>query len=144
MFNEFKTEPRSILGMIALSLVIATAVTAILTAVSSPQNASNEGVNAESQEPTEGTSENVGDNQTYTYEITDVGQGEAGNEIYGEAISEEASEDNAGIFLYAEEVGFDVQPGDVISVVWGEHEDEFASITKVIQDFETIPEATEL
>lgn len=64
------------------------------------------------------------DNQPYTYEITEV----TGNEIHGVPIDGEESDDNGGIFLYQSELDFDVQEGDLVTVVWGEYEDEFKSI----------------
>lgn len=133
MFNEFKTEPRSIIGMIALCLVITTVVTAVLSTFSGAGDEESVEVAEDNEvsdevpsEVSTGTS-NVGDGQTYTYVITDVN----GNEIYGEPVPGEASEDNAGIFLYAEEVPFEVRNGDVISVVWGEEEDIFEEVTLV-------------
>lgn len=72
------------------------------------------------------TINNVGDNQEYTYEITSIND----NEINGKAL-DKMSSDNKGIFLYQNEVSFDVQPGDKIAVVWGEYEDEFKSIKKL-------------
>lgn len=69
---------------------------------------------------------NVGNRLTYEYEITSI----KGDEVNGVPITRE-SEDNKGIFLYKSEIGFDVKVGDKIAVVWGDYEDEFASITKV-------------
>lgn len=66
---------------------------------------------------------NVGNNESYTYKITSV----SNNEVHGEATNN-ISLDNAGIFLYQSELDFNVQPGDTISVVWGQYEDEFKSI----------------
>lgn len=63
--------------------------------------------------------------EIYMYEITD-----ANYEIYGDAINKK-SHDNYGIFLYSSELDFEVEKGDVISIVWGDEEDEFKSIIKV-------------
>lgn len=68
---------------------------------------------------------NVGDGEAYTYNITAV----IDDEIYGIPAEGEASDDNAGIFLYADEVGFVLDEGDTIEVVWGAEEDIFESIT---------------
>ena len=66
---------------------------------------------------------NVGNGEPYSYEITNIN----GDEIYGTAI-DKISNDNRGIFLYADEVPFYVKPGDKIAVTWGEEEDQFAKI----------------
>lgn len=73
---------------------------------------------------------NVGDGQTYVYEITDVDW--TTDEIHGVPMNKE-SYTNKGIFLYGQEVPFDVEVGDRIAVVWGETEDEFASIERALQ-----------
>ena len=69
---------------------------------------------------------NVGDNQSYQYEITSI----QGDEIYGKAINK-ISEDNHGIFLYQEEVSFNVNVGDKLGVIWGNEEDIFKSIERI-------------
>lgn len=66
---------------------------------------------------------NVGDGLEYTYEVTSI----EGNEVHGIALNR-VSYDNKGIFLYDDELTFDVSIGDVIAVVWGQYEDEFISI----------------
>lgn len=68
---------------------------------------------------------NVGNGEAYDYVITEV----IGNEIHGLPTNKE-SYTNRGIFLFQDEVSFDVEVGDEISVVWGEEEDIFASIVK--------------
>lgn len=70
---------------------------------------------------------NVGDGQEYAYIITNV----TNNEINGIPLNK-ASDDNRGIFLYQSEVDFKVRVGDKIVVVWGEEEDEFASIERAL------------
>lgn len=82
--------------------------------------------------------DNVGNGQHYTYEITEIN----GNEINGLPL-DKASYGNRGILLYTSEVGFDVQIGDAISVVWGEYEDEFKSIEKAVkaEDGSYVPES---
>lgn len=70
---------------------------------------------------------NVGNGEPYTYEITEV----AGDEIHGVAL-DKISNDNRGIFLLADEVPFETKSGDKITVVWGEYEDEFVSIERVV------------
>lgn len=72
---------------------------------------------------------NVGNGEAYEYRITQIG----GNEVNGVAINKKSS-DNVGIFLYADEIPFDVKVGDKISIVWGEYEDEFQSIKKASDD----------
>lgn len=73
--------------------------------------------------------ENVGNGLGYTYTVTGVNDGE----VYG--IPETyASEGNKGILLYEEEISFTVDEGDKIIVVWGEEEDEFASIERAVQN----------
>jgi len=69
---------------------------------------------------------NVGDNQSYQYVITSI----EGNEIYGKAINK-ISEDNHGIFLYQEEVSFNVNVGNKLAIIWGKEEDIFKSIEKI-------------
>jgi hypothetical protein len=61
--------------------------------------------------------------EVFTYHITDV----QGNEIHGIPAPGEASEENGGVFLYADEVDFVLDEGDEIRVVWAE-EDVFESI----------------
>lgn len=68
---------------------------------------------------------NVGNGEEYSYKVTEI----IGDEIHGVAI-DKVSSDNAGIFLYASEVSFDVQIGDNLVVVWGAEEDVFKSIEK--------------
>lgn len=68
---------------------------------------------------------NVGDGQTYSYTVTEV----KGEEIHGVPL-DKYSCTNKGIFLLKDEVSFEVNVGDAIEVVWGENEDEFASIEK--------------
>jgi hypothetical protein len=80
--------------------------------------------NALKEEPTEN---NVGNGEAYTYHITAV----IDDEIYGIPATGEESEDNGGIFLYADEVDFVLDEGDTIEVVWGAEEDLFESIEKV-------------
>ena len=67
---------------------------------------------------------NVGDGQSYHYHVTEVSD----TEIHGLPLNR-ISDGNRGIFLYTDEVSFDVQVGDHIAVVWGEEEDIFESIT---------------
>ena len=55
---------------------------------------------------------NVGDNQSYQYVVTNI----QGDEIYGKAINK-ISEDNHGMFLYQEEVSFNVNVGDKLAIV---------------------------
>lgn len=69
---------------------------------------------------------NVGDGEVYTYTITAVIDGE----VHGIPVTK-ASEGNRGIFLYADELDFIADEGDVIEVVWGEEEDVFERITLV-------------
>lgn len=69
---------------------------------------------------------NVGNGEAYTYKITEI----IGDEIHGEPTNK-ISSDNRGILLFQDEVSFSVSEGDVISVIWGNEEDEFESITKV-------------
>ena len=73
-------------------------------------------------------SNNVGNGEKYAYEITEIN----GDEINGIPLNK-ASNDNAGILLFEDEVGFDVEVGDKIVVVWGEYEDEFVSIERAVQ-----------
>ncbi|WP_144509940.1 hypothetical protein [Bacillus sp. FJAT-22090] len=69
---------------------------------------------------------NVGNGLAYEYEITSIED----NEIHGIALNR-VSEDNQGIFLYKDELEFNVNVGDKIGVVWGEYEDEFERIELV-------------
>lgn len=69
---------------------------------------------------------NVGDGLKYAYRITEI----SGNEVHGLPLNRE-SETNRGIFLYNDEIPFNVQVGDEIMVMWGEYEDEFLSIESV-------------
>jgi len=69
---------------------------------------------------------NVGDNQSYQYVITSI----QGDEIYGKAINK-ISDDNHGIFLYQEEVSFNVNVGNKLAIVWDKEEDIFKSIEKI-------------
>ena len=69
---------------------------------------------------------NVRDNQSYQYVVTNI----EGNEIYGKAINK-ISEDNHGIFLYKNEVNFNINVGDKLAIVWGKEEDIFKSIEKI-------------
>jgi len=69
---------------------------------------------------------NVEDNQSYQYVITSI----EGDKIYGKAINK-ISEDNHGIFLYQEEVSFNVNVGDKLAIVWDKEEDIFKSIEKI-------------
>lgn len=70
---------------------------------------------------------NVGNGMMYAYKITQVDD----KEVRGYPLNYE-SRGNRGIYLYPEEVGFDVKVGDEIGVVWGEEEDEFKSIEPAI------------
>lgn len=103
----------------------------------------NQEVKAQEQEVTgelsvEETVSNVGDGKAYTYEITEIN----GDEINGVPL-DRISDENGGIFLFQSEVSFDVKVGDTISVVWGEYEDEFASIQRAVQaeDGSYVPES---
>lgn len=69
---------------------------------------------------------NVGDGQSYPYEITYVDNGE----IHGIPLAKESCT-NKGIFLFEDEVDFQLDEGDKIEVIWGENEDEFESITLI-------------
>lgn len=69
---------------------------------------------------------NVGDGEVYTYTITAV----IDDEVHGIPVTK-ASEGNRGIFLYAHELDFIADEGDIIEVVWGEEEDVFERITLV-------------
>lgn len=71
---------------------------------------------------------NVGDGQEYAYEITEIN----GKEVHGIALNKKSST-NAGIFLYKNEIGFDVKVGDKIVVMWGEYEDEFELIDRAVK-----------
>lgn len=71
---------------------------------------------------------NVGDGQEYAYEITEI----KGKEVHGKPLNK-GSHTNRGIFLYKEEIGFDVKVGDSIVVVWGEVEDEFVLIDHAVK-----------
>lgn len=86
---------------------------------------SNDTAFAELVEAKDFENNNVGNGETYVYEITDINE----TEIHGIPLTK-ASDGNRGIFLYKDEVDFEVELGDVIYVVWGEEEDEFASIIK--------------
>lgn len=66
---------------------------------------------------------NVSDGLTYEYEITSI----EGNEVHGIALNYKEY-DNVGIFLYDDELTFDVSIGDVIGIQYGEYKDEFISI----------------
>jgi len=81
---------------------------------------------ADKMEQKEQEQNNVGNGEEYSYIITDV----IGNEVHGLPLDKE-SDDNKGIFLYEEELTFEVAVGDKIVVVWGEYEDEFKSIEKL-------------
>ena len=69
---------------------------------------------------------NVRDDQSYHYVITSI----QGDKIYGKAINK-ISEDNHGIFLYQEEVSFNVNVGNKLAIIWGKEEDIFKSIEKI-------------
>lgn len=77
---------------------------------------------------TESIETNVGNNKPYNYTITSI----EGNKIHGKATNK-ISNDNHGIFLYKDELPFNVTKGDNIQVIWGEEEDIFKSITKLIE-----------
>lgn len=70
---------------------------------------------------------NVGNGLPYTYEIMEIDY--QTKEAWGKPL-DKISEGNQGIYLYLDEVDFDLEPGDRITVVWGEHEDEFLSIER--------------
>lgn len=70
---------------------------------------------------------NVGDGQEYAYEIVEIN----GDEVHGVPLNK-ASEGNRGLFIYKDEIGFDVEVGDGIVVVWGEYEDEFALVDRAV------------
>jgi len=70
---------------------------------------------------------NVGNGEPYSYVITEVD----GDEIHGKPLNK-ISYDNRGIFLYQSEVSFNVKVGDKITVVWGDYEDEFVSIDRMV------------
>lgn len=63
--------------------------------------------------------------KTYKYKITKID----GNDVYGTALNYK-SKDNSGIFLYKNDLKFNVAVGDSIEVVYGEYGDEFKSIKK--------------
>lgn len=88
----------------------------------------NGGQNTDAVEAKDFENNNVGNGETYVYEITDINE----TEIYGIPLTK-ASDGNRGIFLYKDEVSFDVKIGDVIYVIWGEEEDEFVSIVKEVK-----------
>lgn len=85
---------------------------------------------------TQAEASNVGDGQPYDYLIYYVGDGE----IHGVPLNKKSA-DNKGILLFEEEVSFKVQPGDHIRVVWGEEEDEFASIKRIATRYSDIRKA---
>jgi len=71
---------------------------------------------------------NVGDGKEYAYQITHI----FGNEVHGKPLNR-ISKTNGGIFLYKEEIGFDVKVGDKIVVMWGAEEDIFELIDKAVK-----------
>ena len=70
---------------------------------------------------------NVGDGQEYAYEIVEIN----GDKMYGEPLNKK-SDTNVGLTIYADEVGFDVELGDEIVVIWTEYEDEFAFVDRAV------------
>lgn len=72
---------------------------------------------------------NVGDGQTYSYIVTELKVVDGVEEVHGLPVTKGGT-GNRGIFLYASELDFEVEVGEFVHVVWGEEEDEFASITK--------------
>ncbi|QJI52316.1 hypothetical protein [Psychrobacillus phage Perkons] len=72
---------------------------------------------------------NVGNGQEYEYQITVIED----NEIHGIPLNK-MSDDNQGIFLYDNELDFNVNIGDKIVVIWGQYEDEFERIELIEQN----------
>jgi hypothetical protein len=81
---------------------------------------------------------NVGNGERYSYVISAV----IDDEVYGIPL-DKISSTNKGIFLYKNEIGFEVGEGDKIVVVWGEEEDIFQSIERgiVAEDGSIVPES---
>ena len=70
---------------------------------------------------------NVGDGQEYAYEIVEIN----GDRMYGKPLNKK-SDTNVSLTIYADEVGFDVELGDEIVVIWTEYEDEFAFVDRAV------------
>lgn len=79
-------------------------------------------------ETTVDITQNVGNGLKYAYKVTDISE----REMQGTPLNYE-SEGNKGLMLYLDEIGFEVELGDEIIVVWGEYEDEFVSIERAVQ-----------
>lgn len=79
-------------------------------------------------EVTVDTTQNVGNGLGYAYTVTDISE----REMQGTPLNYE-SDGNKGLMLYLDEIGFEVELGDEIIVVWGEYEDEFLSIERAVQ-----------
>jgi hypothetical protein len=118
-----------IFGVLAMALGIITGANAV-TLFNIIEDADKQEVEAVETTQTVEVNDNVGNGEEYTYEITSVNWDT--DEIHGVPLNKE-SEGNKGIFLYAQEVPFDVEVGDRIVVVWGEYEDEFVSIERAYQ-----------
>lgn len=73
-----------------------------------------------------GVMEEVNEQGYYVYEVTEVD----GNEIHGKNILN-IGKYNGGIFLYKDEVNFDIKPNDKILVQFGEEEDIILNVTKL-------------
>lgn len=121
---------KKIAKVLIMSVTIVGAMTMVEEESNAKVNRTKEGnvvVTEQAQE--EQIVSNVGDGQEYAYYVTEI----IGNQIFGTPLNKE-SYTNKGIFLYKEEVSFDVKVGDEIVVMWGNEEDEFILIDRAVKD----------
>ncbi|MDY7043650.1 hypothetical protein RVS70_05465 [Virgibacillus sp. M23] len=67
------------------------------------------------------------ENSQFTYEVTDAKE----NKVYGEPIASQVTDENAGIFLYQDEIKFNVKKGEKIQVTFGQAEDDIKKVERV-------------